>query len=257
MKVLILAGGYGSRLGEETILRPKPMIEIGNRPILWHIMKIYSAYGLNEFVILLGYQGYVIKEYFLNYFVHQNDLSIDLKNKKVEFFNNTVEPWKITLLDTGIDTNTGSRIKRAKDYINGDTFLLTYGDGVADVNLHELIAFHKLHKKAATVTAVKPEGRFGSLEADANNKIVKFLEKPKGDGSWINGGFFVCENKIFDYIDDGNEIPFEQEVLPRLTQDGELFSYKHNGFWKCMDTVRDKNELCSLWNTQQAKWKVW
>lgn len=257
MKALILAGGYGSRLGEETILRPKPMIEIGNKPILWHIMKIYSGYGVNEFIILLGYQGYVIKEYFLNYFAHQNDLMIDLKQNKLEFFNNGAEPWKIMLLDTGIDTKTGSRIKKAQHYLGDETFLLTYGDGVADINIRELIEFHNQHKKIVTVTAVKPDGRFGALEINDNNKILKFLEKPKGDGSWINGGFFVCNSKVFDYIEDGNDIPFEQEVLPRLAQDGQLFSYKHEGFWKCMDTTRDKMELCGLWSTGEAKWKTW
>lgn len=258
MKVLILAGGYGSRLSEETSIRPKPMVEIGGKPILWHIMKTYSNYGFNDFIILLGYQGYVIKEYFYNYHLHQSDVLIDLKTNNTEIFNNKSEPWNITLLDTGVDTMTGSRVKKAEKYLNGEPFFLTYGDGVSDINISNLLEFHKSHGKLSTLTAVQPDGRFGAIEIDSkSSKINKFLEKPKGDGSWINGGFFVFENKALDYIDSGNDIVLEQDPLKNLANDGELYSYNHQGFWKCMDTLRDKNELCSLWEQNQAKWKVW
>ncbi|MFN7012904.1 MAG: glucose-1-phosphate cytidylyltransferase [Bacteroidia bacterium] len=256
MKVLILAGGFGSRLSEETDIRPKPMAEIGGKPILWHIMKHYSFYGFNEFVILLGYKGYYIKEYFANYFLHQSDVTIDLSTNQMQVHNNTSEPWKVTLLDTGLNTMTGGRVKRAKDFINNETFMLTYGDGVADVNLHHLLEFHKKHGKAITMTSVQPEGRFGALETDRNNRVLSFMEKPKGDGSWINGGFFVCEPKILEYI-SGDETIFEREPLENLANDGELFTYQHNGFWKCMDTLRDKTQLNEMWNSRQAKWKIW
>lgn len=256
MKVLILAGGYGSRLSEETDIRPKPMVEIGGKPILWHIMKHYSYYGFNEFVILLGYKGYYIKEYFANYFLHQSNVTIDLSNNQMQVHNNSSEPWKVTLLETGLNTMTGGRIKRAKDFINNETFMLTYGDGVSDVNLHDLLAFHKKHAKAITMTSVQPEGRFGALETDANNRVLSFMEKPKGDGSWINGGFFVCEPKVMDYINSDDTV-FEKEPLENLAKDGELYSYRHHGFWKCMDTLRDKTQLNDLWNSNQAKWKIW
>jgi glucose-1-phosphate cytidylyltransferase len=256
MKVLILAGGFGSRLSEETDIRPKPMAEIGGKPILWHIMKHYSFYGFNEFVILLGYKGYYIKEYFANYFLHQSDVTIDLSNNKMQVHNNSSEPWKVTLLDTGLNTMTGGRVKRAKEFINNETFMLTYGDGVSDINLHQLLSFHKQHGKAITMTSVQPEGRFGALEIDANNRVLSFMEKPKGDGSWINGGFFVCEPKVLDYI-EADETIFEREPLENLAKDGELFTYRHQGFWKCMDTLRDKNQLNELWNSNQAKWKIW
>lgn len=256
MKVLILAGGFGSRLSEETDIRPKPMAEIGGKPILWHIMKHYSFYGFNEFVILLGYKGYYIKEYFANYFLHQSDVTIDLSNNHMQVHNNTSEPWKVTLLDTGLNTMTGGRIKRAKDFINNETFMLTYGDGVSDVNLNQVIDFHKKHGKAITMTSVQPEGRFGALETDASNRILSFMEKPKGDGSWINGGFFVCEPKVIDYI-MGDETIFEREPLENLAKEGELYSFRHHGFWKCMDTLRDKTQLNEMWNGQQAKWKIW
>lgn len=256
MKVLILAGGFGSRLSEETDVRPKPMAEIGGKPILWHIMKHYSYYGFNEFVILLGYKGYYIKEYFANYFLHQSDVTIDLSNNQMQVHNNTSEPWKVTLLDTGLNTMTGGRVKRAKDFINNETFMLTYGDGVADVNLHHLLEFHKKHGKAITMTSVQPEGRFGALETDANNRIISFMEKPKGDGSWINGGFFVCEPKVIDYI-AADETIFEREPLENLAKEGELYSFRHQGFWKCMDTLRDKTQLNEMWNSNQAKWKIW
>lgn len=256
MKVLILAGGFGSRLSEETDIRPKPMAEIGGKPILWHIMKHYSHFGFNEFVILLGYKGYYIKEYFANYFLHQSDVTIDLSNNQMQVHNNTSEPWKVTLLDTGLNTMTGGRIKRAKEFINNQTFMLTYGDGVSNINLHELLKFHKNHGKAITMTSVQPEGRFGALQIDTSQKVLSFMEKPKGDGSWINGGFFVCEPKVIDYIADDDTI-FEREPLENLAKDGELYTYRHDGFWKCMDTLRDKNQLNELWNSDNAKWKIW
>lgn len=256
MKVLLLAGGFGSRLSEETDIRPKPMAEIGGKPILWHIMKIYSHYGFNEFVILLGYKGYYIKEYFANYFLHQSDVTIDLSTNRMEVHNNTSEPWKVTLLETGQNTMTGGRIKRAKDFIGNESFLLTYGDGVADVNIKELISFHTSHGKSITMTAVQPEGRFGALQTDDQHRVSAFMEKPKGDGSWINGGFFVCEPKVLDYI-EGDQTVFEQTPLEQLAQEGELFTYRHNSFWKCMDTLRDKNMLNEMWSKGEAKWEIW
>jgi len=255
MKVLLLAGGFGTRLSEETDIRPKPMADIGGRPIIWHIMKGYSHYGFNEFVVLLGYKGYYIKEYFGNYFLHQSDVTIDLSTNGMEVHNNTSEPWKVTLLETGQDTMTGGRIKRAKDFIGNEPFLLTYGDGVSDVDLSELISFHKKHGKLITMTAVQPEGRFGALETDGN-RVESFLEKPKGDGSWINGGFFVCQPEVLNYIKDDNTV-FEQEPLQQLAKDGQLFNYRHQGFWKCMDTLRDKKVLNEMWADGQAKWKTW
>ena len=255
MKVLLLAGGFGTRLSEETDVRPKPMAEIGNKPVLWHIMKIYSHYGFNDFVILLGYKGYYIKEYFANYFLHQSDVTIDLSNNKMEVHNNSSEPWKVTLLETGLDTMTGGRILQAKKYIDS-TFMLTYGDGVANVNLTDLLAFHRRHGKAITMTAVQPEGRFGSLQTDNTNKVLSFMEKPKGDGGWINGGFFVCEPKVLDYIDN-NQTVFEQRPLEQMANEGELYTYRHEGFWKCMDTLRDKVKLNEMWQEDNAKWKIW
>ena len=255
MKVLLLAGGFGTRLSEETDIRPKPMAEIGGKPIIWHIMKGYSHYGFNEFVILLGYKGYYIKEYFGNYFLHQSDVTIDLSTNGIEVHNNTSEPWKVTLLETGQDTMTGGRIKRAKNFIGNEPFLLTYGDGVSDVDLSDLIQFHKKHGKLITMTAVQPEGRFGALETDGT-RVSSFLEKPKGDGSWINGGFFVCQPEVLDYI-AGDQAVFEQEPLMQLAKNGELFNYRHKGFWKCMDTLRDKKVLNEMWDKGQAKWKTW
>lgn len=257
MKVLILAGGYGTRLSEETVVYPKPMVEIGGRPILWHIMKIYSHYGFHEFVILLGYKGVVIKEYFANYFLHQSDLTIDLPTNHVEVHNNTSEPWKVTLLDTGRDTMTGGRILRAQPFVGDEPFMLTYGDGVSDVNLHELEKFHLAHGKTVTVTTVQPEGRYGSINSDGKGRIKEFLEKPKGDGMWINCGFFVCQPEVFNYLTDGDATVFEQEPLEKLAQQGELYAFKHEGFWKCMDTMRDKIQLNQLWDTNQSKWKMW
>jgi glucose-1-phosphate cytidylyltransferase len=255
MKVLLLAGGFGTRLSEETDIRPKPMADIGGKPIIWHIMKGYSHYGFNEFVVLLGYKGYYIKEYFGNYFLHQSDVTIDLSTNGIEVHNNTSEPWKVTLLETGLDTMTGGRIKRAKDFIGNEPFLLTYGDGVSDVDLKELISFHKKHGKLITMTAVQPEGRFGALETDGS-RVESFLEKPKGDGSWINGGFFVCQPEVLDYIKDDKTV-FEQEPLQQLAKDGQLFNYRHEGFWKCMDTLRDKKVLNEMWDEGHAKWKTW
>ncbi|MFK7900099.1 MAG: glucose-1-phosphate cytidylyltransferase [Cyclobacteriaceae bacterium] len=255
MKVLILAGGYGTRLSEVTEVRPKPMVEIGGKPMLWHIMKIYSSYGFNDFVILLGYKGYFIKEYFANYFLHQSDVTFDLKNNEMTVHNNTSEDWKVTLVDTGKDTMTGGRIRRAKDYINNEPFLCTYGDGVCDANIHELVNFHKEHKKLMTITSVQPEGRYGALEMEGN-AIKSFMEKPKGDGSWINGGFFVCQPEVMDYI-DGDETIFEQTPLQTLAKENQLEAFKHEGFWHSMDTLRDRNRLESIWNKGDAPWKVW
>ncbi|HXH73855.1 MAG TPA: glucose-1-phosphate cytidylyltransferase [Bacteriovoracaceae bacterium] len=255
MKVAILAGGFGTRLSEETDIRPKPMVEIGGKPILWHIMKQYSHYGHNDFVILLGYKGYYIKEYFANYFLHQSDVTIDIKNNKMEIHNNSSEPWKVTLVDTGLDTMTGGRVKRAQKYLGNETFLLTYGDGVSDVDIDKLVAFHKKNGKAMTLTSVQPEGRFGSLEVESD-LIKKFAEKPKGDGSWINGGFFVCEPKLFDYI-DGDSTILERAPLESLAKMGQLVAFKHDSFWKPMDTLRDKIQLEQLWSEGKAPWKVW
>lgn len=257
MKVLLLAGGFGTRLSEETEIRPKPMVEIGGKPILWHIMKIYSSYGFNEFVVLLGYKGYYIKEYFANYFLHQSDVTLDISTGKMEVLNNSSEPWKITLLDTGFDTMTGGRIKRAQDFVEDEAFMLTYGDGVSDINIEELVKFHKSHGKAMTMTSAQPDGRFGALNIEENFQVSSFQEKPKGDGGWINAGFFVCEPKVFDYITDGDNCIFEQAPLQNLAKDGEIFTFKHSGFWKPMDTLRDKQELQRLWDSKKAPWKVW
>lgn len=256
MKVLILAGGYGTRISEETTVRPKPMVEIGGKPILWHIMKIYSTYGFNDFVILAGYKSYYIKEYFANYFLHQSDVTFDLANNQMEVHKNTSEPWKVTILDTGIDTMTGGRIKRAKEYIGNDDFMLTYGDGVADVNIEALVKFHQTHGKALTITSIQPEGRFGALDIGPNAQVHQFREKPKGDGSWINGGFFVCKPEVLDYI-TGDSTIFERQPLENLAKNKEIFTYQHTGFWKCMDTLRDKNQLNEWWEKQVAKWKIW
>ena len=255
MKVVILAGGFGTRLSEETDVKPKPMVEIGGKPILWHIMKYYSIYGFNEFIILLGYKGYLIKEYFSNYFLHQSDVTFNLANNSMKVHQNESEDWKVTLLDTGINTMTGGRIKRAAPYIDDNDFLLTYGDGLSNVDIRKSIKFHKLHGKIITMTAVQPAGRYGALEIK-NNTIKSFEEKPKGDKSWINGGFFVCKHKVFDYI-DGDKIIFEKEPLINLAGEEQLISFKHHGFWRPMDTLRDKTNLCQLWNNNQAPWKKW
>ncbi len=258
MKVVILAGGLGTRLSEETDLKPKPMVEIGGKPILWHIMKTYSHYGFNEFVICCGYKSYMIKEYFANYFLHQADVTIDLQLNKLDVHFSHAEPWKITLVETGLNTMTGGRIKRIEKYVNNETFMLTYGDGIGDVNISELIKFHKKHKKTATVTVVQPSGRFGAIQFDEKEevKVFAFQEKPKGDNSWINGGFFVLEPKIFDFI-EGDSTIWERKPLETIAKDGQLVAYKHYGFWKPMDTLREKNELEELWDSGKAKWKLW
>lgn len=255
MKVLLLAGGYGTRLSEETEIRPKPMVEIGGRPILWHIMKIYSHYGFNDFIILLGYKGYYIKEYFANYYLHQSDVTFDMKSGEMEVHNSSSEPWRVTLVDSGIETMTGGRIKRAKPYIKDEPFMLTYGDGVSDIDISRLLAFHKSSKGLMTITAIQPEGRFGAINL-AGERVEAFVEKPEGDGNWINGGFFVCENSVLDYIEDDSTV-FEKEPIQSLTQEGQLFAYQHRGFWRCMDTLRDKKQLNKMWEQGSAKWRVW
>jgi glucose-1-phosphate cytidylyltransferase len=256
MKVVLLAGGFGTRISEETDLKPKPMVEIGGKPVLWHIMKIYSSYGYQDFVICLGYKSYFVKEYFTNYYLHQSDLTIDLRANSIEWHSSQAEPWKITLKDTGINTMTGGRIKRIRDFVKNETFMLTYGDGVADVDLKELLNFHRSHGKYCTVTSVQPSGRFGALNLDDKNKVNSFLEKPKGDGAWVNGGFFVCEPEVFKYIEDDSSI-WEKEPLENLAKDGQLVAYKHSNFWKPMDTLRDKVELEAMWNSGTAEWKTW
>jgi len=257
LKVAILAGGYGTRIAEETIIKPKPMVEIGGKPILWHIMKIYSHYGFNDFVILLGYKGYYIKEYFANYFLHQSDITIDLQNNAMEVHSNHSEPWKVTLVDTGIDAMTGSRIKKAQKYLDSETFLLTYGDGVADINIQETVAFHQAHNKLLTMTAIQPEARFGNLDISADSIVKKFVEKPRNEGGWINGGFFVCEPGIFNYLSEDDSCIFEQKPLQTIASDGKLVAFKHHGFWQCMDTLRDNQKLNQMWKEKQAPWKIW
>ena len=254
MKTVILSGGFGTRLGEETSIKPKPMVEIGGKPILWHIMKLYSNYGINEFVICLGYKGYIIKEYFANYFLHNSDVTIETQNNSLQIHNSTSEPWKISLIDTGINTMTGGRIKKIKNFID-DTFFLTYGDGLSDVNLSELLKFHKKNDSIATLTAVQPPGRFGILKIN-DTKVTSFFEKPAGDGSWINGGFFVLEPEIFDYIDGDNTV-WEKEPLEKLANEKKLTAFKHTGFWHPLDTMRDKKILDNLWDSGNAPWKKW
>jgi glucose-1-phosphate cytidylyltransferase len=256
MKVVILAGGFGTRLSEETDIKPKPMIEIGERPILWHIIKIYSYYGFNDFIICLGYKGYIIKEYFSNYFLHQSDVTIDVEKNSMEIHQSKTEPWKVTLVDTGLNTMTGGRIKRVQKYINDGTFMLTYGDGVGNINIRELLEFHKKHNKFVTITAVQPSGRFGALNLDKQDKVLAFQEKPKGDNAWINGGFFVLEPQIFNYI-EGDETWWEREPMERLAKEGQMSAFLYRGFWHPMDTLRDKNYLEQLWQSGQAPWKIW
>ena len=256
MKVVILAGGLGTRISEETEIRPKPMIEIGGMPILWHIMKIYSTYGFDEFIICLGYKGFLIKEYFANYFLHLSDVTIELSTGNIKVHDCKSESIKMTLIDTGIQTQTGGRIKRIGKYIGNETFMLTYGDGLADINIKNLLKFHKENKKLGTITAVRPPGRFGSLILGNNNEVIKFEEKPSGDGSWINGGFFVLEPEILNYIEDDNTY-WEREPMVNLASEGQLSAYEHSGFWKPMDTLRDKTELENLWNNGKAPWKIW
>lgn len=257
MKAVILAGGYGTRISEESSIRPKPMVEIGGKPILWHIMKIYSAHGINDFIICCGYKGNVIKEYFANYFLSISDVTFDLKNNKTEIHHNGAEPWKVTLVDTGDGTMTGGRLKRVRKYIGSEAFCFTYGDGVSDINMTELINFHHEQKTIATMTAVQPPGRFGAFTlAEGQTKVSSFREKPQGDGSWINGGFFVLSPEVMDYI-DGDESIWEREPLQRLAQDNNLSAYSHCGFWHPMDTLRDKNVLENLWSSDNPPWKVW
>lgn len=256
MKVVLLAGGFGTRISEESHLKPKPMIEIGERPILWHIMKQYSHYGFNEFIICLGYKQYVIKEFFADYFLHTSDITFDLASNEMTVHNNYAEPWKVTLIDTGLNTMTGGRIKRIKDYVGDETFLMTYGDGVSDINLKELVEFHKDHGKIATLSAVKVDQRFGVLDIDKNGIIESFREKSVYDSNRINAGFMVLEPEIFQYI-EGDSTVFEKEPLETVASMGELKAYKHDGFWKCMDTQREKQLLEELWASGKAPWKVW
>jgi len=257
MKVVLLAGGFGSRISEESHLIPKPMIEIGDRPIIWHIMKHYSHYGLNEFIICCGYKQNIIKEWFANYYLHYSDVSFDFSDKnKMTIHNNESEPWKVTLIDTGLETMTGGRIKQIEPYIGAETFMLTYGDGVADININSLLDFHKQNKKPATLTAVQPPGRFGLANINSDSEVVSFVEKPVGDGSWINGGFFVLEPEVFKLI-DGDQTIWEKEPLEALAKNNQLMAFKHHGFWRPMDTLRDKSILEELWQSGQAPWKVW
>ena len=255
MKAVILAGGFGTRLSEETYSKPKPMIQIGGMPLLWHIMKIYSAHNINDFIICCGYKGYMIKEYFANYSLHKSDITIDLKENEMSVHHKSVEPWKITLVDTGLETMTGGRLKNVQKYLDDETFCFTYGDGVTDLNITETIKFHNNQKTLATVTGVSPPGRFGAMSV-SENKVTKFQEKPDGDGSWINGGFFVLEPKVLEYINNNNTV-WEQEPLEKLSNEKELSVYLHSGFWQAVDTLRDKNRLEKLWNSDKPPWKMW
>jgi glucose-1-phosphate cytidylyltransferase len=256
MKVVILAGGLGTRLSEETSLRPKPMVEIGGMPILWHIMKIYSHHGFNDFIICLGYKGYMVKEYFANYFLHKSDVTLNLKDNSLHVHDSQAEPWNITLIDTGINTMTGGRIRKIRPHVGDEPFLLTYGDGVGDINISESVQFHKQQKKYCTVTAVQPGGRFGALNINEEFEVSSFLEKPKGDGSWINGGFFICEPDVFNYLTDDDTL-WEKEPMEKLASENQMSAFKHHGFWKPMDTLRDKNDLEEEWNSGHARWKKW
>lgn len=257
MKVVILAGGFGTRISEESHLKPKPMIEIGDKPILWHIMKGYSSYGYNEFIICLGYKAYIIKEFFADYYMHNSDITLDFsKGNEMTVHNNFAESWKVTLIDTGHNTMTGGRIRRVRDYIGDEPFMLTYGDGVSDINLSELESFHNAHGKTATLTAIQPGGRFGTIEICENNEIARFAEKNKEDGGWINGGFMVLNPEVFDLLKDDSTV-FEKAPLEKLAESGQLCAYKHHGFWQCMDTQRDKQLLEDLWMKGNAPWKTW
>jgi glucose-1-phosphate cytidylyltransferase len=256
VKVVIFAGGMGSRISEESHLRPKPMIEIGGKPILWHIMKFYQSQGFNDFIICLGYKGYVIKEYFANYFLHNSDVTIDLASNQIDVHKSQSERMRVTLVDTGLNTMTAGRLKRVQHYVGEEAFMLTYGDGLCDIDLNELVKFHEKHGKTATVTAIQPAGRFGVLRSLEDGQVTAFSEKPKGDGNWINGGFFVLNPSVFNYLEgDVDEVMWEQDPMNELVADKQIIAFKHTGFWKAMDTLRDKNELESLWNSDEAKWK--
>jgi glucose-1-phosphate cytidylyltransferase len=255
MKAVILAGGLGTRISEETHLKPKPMIEIGGMPILWHIMKIYSAHGINDFIICCGYKGYIIKEYFYNYLMHSSDITIDTQTQEVQFHTSRSEPWRVTLVDTGEHTMTGGRLKRVRSYLGDEDFCFTYGDGVSDLSITELVRFHQAHGHLATVTAVQPPGRYGAIRMD-HQRVSGFEEKPKGDGGYINGGFFVLNPKVIDYI-EADATSWEATPLERLASEGELHAFKHDGFWRPMDTLRDKNQLEEMWATGRAPWRVW
>jgi len=255
LKVIILAGGLGTRISEETTFKPKPMVEVGGKPILWHIMKTYSFYGINEFVICCGYKGYVIKEYFANYFLHMSNVTFDLLHNRMEVHQNNAEPWRVTLVDTGEETMTGGRLRRVREYVGEEDFCFTYGDGISDVNISKLVAYHKKNKLKATLTAVQPPGRFGALNLN-KNMITSFQEKPAGDGGWVNGGFFVCSPEVLDYI-DADECVWEKGPLEVLASENNLSAYFHHGFWQPMDTLRDKTHLEELWAAKKAPWKVW
>lgn len=257
MKVVILAGGFGSRISEESHLKPKPMIEIGERPILWHVMKIYSHFGYNDFIVCLGYKGFCIKEYFAHYYLHEADVTFDFRQPEGRVIhNNQAEPWSVTLVNTGLETMTGGRVKRIQTYVGDETFMLTYGDGLADIDINKLVEFHRQHGKLATITAVQPSGRFGAVELSVDDLVVGFHEKPKGDNAWINGGFFIMEPGIFAYL-EGDDTVLERTPLQKLVHDNELLAYKHSGFWMPMDSMRDKSILEKLWKAKQAPWKVW
>lgn len=259
MQAVILAGGLGTRISEETHLKPKPMIEIGGRPILWHILKIYSSHGINDFIICAGYKGYVIKEYFANYFLHMSDITFDMSRNSMEVHTRNAEPWRVTVVDTGDDTMTGGRLARVKPYLNDQTFCFTYGDGVSDIDVTAAVDFHRKQGKIATLTAVQPPGRFGALGFDEKDSksVSSFQEKPEGDGSWINGGYFVLEPKAIDYIKDGDHTIWERQPLDKLAYEGQLVAYRHGGFWRPMDTLRDKTDLEALWSSGKAPWKSW
>ena len=258
MKVVLFAGGLGTRLSEETDIRPKPMVEIGGKPVLWHIMKIYSQYGFNDFIICLGYKGYLIKEYFMNYFLHNSDITVDLEKNKVEIHDTNAEAFKVTLVETGLSTKTAGRLKQVQKYIGDEDFMLTYGDGVCDINIHDLVNFHKTHNKIATVSAIQMDARFGGMDLGNDGEVVSFKEKAKDESKWINGGFFVLKPEVFKYLEgDMSDMMWEDEPLEKLTNDHQLVAYQHKGFWKCMDALRDKIELEELWKTNNAKWKVW
>jgi glucose-1-phosphate cytidylyltransferase len=257
MKVVILAGGLGTRLSEETNLIPKPMVEIGGKPILWHIMKIYSYWGFNEFVVLTGYKSHIIKNYFINYYTRYSDITVDMAENSVEIHNHRTEPWKVTMLYTGQDTMTGGRLLKAKRILKNERFMLTYGDGVSDVNIQQLIDFHEKLKKTFTLTAIQPSGKYGSIEIEPDGGISSFREKPQGDGKWISGGFFVVEPDIFSCLTDGNKTILEREPLEKLAKEGQIAAFKHTGFWKSMDTLKDKNELTNMWHKGNAPWALW